>query len=188
VPIHVALLYGYLALLALERVAELVVSGRHLRALIAAGGVEHGRGHFAVMVVLHLGFLAACLVEPRLAPRAWPLPASLVAVGVAFLALGLRWWAVASLGDRWTTRVVVLPGAPLVTDGPYRWLRHPNYFAVAAELLAVPLIGGAWVTALVATVLNALLLLLVRIPVEERALGPIWHEAFRTRWPRGGRR
>jgi methyltransferase len=84
--------------------------------------------------------------------------------------MALRWWAVASLGRRWSTRIVVLPGRPLVTAGPYRFLRHPNYLAVVLELLAVPLIGGALVTAAVATLGN-LALLAVRVRAEEAALG-----------------
>jgi methyltransferase len=96
---------------------------------------------------------------------------------VALLAQGLRWWAIATLGPRWSTRIVVLPGAPPVTDGPYRFLRHPNYLAVVLELAAVPLIGGALVTAAAASLGNAFLLA-VRIRAEERALGPEWGRAF----------
>ncbi len=83
---------------------------------------------------------------------------------------GLRWWCITSLGHRWNTRVVVVPGLPLVTRGPYRWFRHPNYVAVVVEGLALPLVHTAWVTALAFTVLNAVLLLRYRIPSEERAL------------------
>jgi len=109
-------------------------------------------------------------VEPLVVPRPWPLAASLGALGLGLLAMTLRWWAVATLGGRWSTRIIVLPGAPLVTGGPYRFLRHPNYLAVVLELLAVPLVGGAVFTAVVATIGN-LLLLAVRIPAEEEALG-----------------
>ena len=182
------LLHGYLALLILERLVELAVSARNLRALAAAGGVEHGRGHHPLMVTFHLAFLGACVLEPWLDPRPWPMPAALAALGVALLAQALRWWAVATLGPRWTTRVVVLPGAAPVTAGPYRLLRHPNYLAVMLELAAVPLIGGALATAVVASSLNALLLLVVRIPTEERALGPAWREAFGSRRGGGGGR
>jgi methyltransferase len=94
------------------------------------------------------------------------------------LSQGLRWWAVASLGDRWTTRVVVVPGATPVRSGPYRFLRHPNYLAVAVEVLSLPLACGAWRTALVAGVGNALLLF-VRIRAEEDALGAAFSRAFR---------
>jgi methyltransferase len=186
-PVH--LLHGYLVLLVAERLVELALSTRNTRRTLAAGGIETGRGHYRVMVVFHAAFLAACAVEPLLWPRAWPPAASLAALVLALLAMALRWWAVATLGDRWSTRIVVLPGAPPVGGGPYRYLRHPNYLAVVVELLAVPLLGGAVVTAALATLGNALLLA-VRIPAEERALGAGWAEAP-GRHPRpvpGGRR
>jgi methyltransferase len=186
-PVH--LLHGYLVLLVAERLVELVLSTRNARRILAAGGIEAGRGHYRAMVLFHAAFLAACAVEPLLWPRAWPPAVSLAALLLALLAMALRWWAVASLGGRWSTRIVVLPGAAPVVGGPYRHLRHPNYLAVVVELLAVPLLGGAVVTAVVATVGNALLLA-VRIPAEERALGAGWAEALASR-PRlvpGGRR
>ncbi len=175
------LLHAYLFVLAAERVVEQVVSRRNARRLLAAGGVEAGRGHYPAMVVFHAGFLAAAFVEPLLRGeawvRAWPAGLAVAALAVALLAQGLRWWAVAALRGRWTTRVIALPGAAPEVGGPYRWLRHPNYLAVVVELLCVPLIGGAVVTALVATLGNALLLA-VRIPAEERALGAAWARAF----------
>ena len=174
------LLHGYLALLVVERVIELVLSSRNARRGLAAGAVESGRGHYPTMVLFHAAFFVAAAVEPVFAPRPWPLGSSLAALGVALAAQGLRWWAVATLGHRWTTRIVVHPGAPPVTTGPYRFLRHPNYVAVALELAAVPLIGGAVVTAMIATVGNALLLA-VRIPAEERALGATWKRSFESR-------
>lgn len=171
------LLRGYLALLALERGAELLLSGRNARRALAAGGVEAGRGHHGAMVLFHAAFLAACALEPLLAPRPWPLAASAAALAAALLAQGLRWWAVATLGPRWSTRIVVLPGLAPVTGGPYRFLRHPNYLAVTLELLAVPLIGGALLTAAAAAAGNAILLS-IRIRAEERALGEPWARAF----------
>lgn len=153
-----------------ERIAELVVSARNARWSFARGGIESGRGHFPAMVALHTGFLAACVVEVAIADRpflpwlGWPMLA---------LALGsqaLRWWCIGALGPRWNTRVIVVPGLPLVTRGPYRWLRHPNYVAVVVEGFALPLVHTAWVTAVAFTVLNAVLLLGFRIPAEERAL------------------
>ena len=152
------------------RLVELRVAKRNLRWALGRGGVEHAAGHYPAMVALHTAFLAACLVEvlvvgrPFLPWLAWPALAALVA------AHALRIWCIRSLGPRWTTRVVVLPGEPLVTRGPYRWIPHPNYVAVALEILVLPLVHTAWVTALVFTVLNAVLLLGVRIPAEERAL------------------
>jgi methyltransferase len=173
-----ALLHGYLVLLVAERLVELRVSSRNAARQLAAGGVESGRGHYPAMVLFHALFLAACAAEPLLAPRPWSLAASLAALAAALLAQGLRWWAVVALGGRWTTRIVVVPGAPPVTGGPYRWLTHPNYLAVAVELLAVPLVGGAVLTAVAATLGNAALLA-VRIPAEERALGESWARAFK---------
>jgi methyltransferase len=106
----------------------------------------------------------AALHRPFLPWLGWPMFA------IVLLSQGLRWWCVASLGRRWNTLVIVLPGVPLVTRGPYRWLRHPNYVAVVAEGLALPLVHSAWLTALGFTLANALVLS-VRIRVENAALG-----------------
>lgn len=150
-----------------ERLAELVVSKRNLAWAMARGGREYGLGHYPFMVVLHTGLLVGCAVEaahrPFVAALGWPM------LAVVLAAQGLRWWCIATLGPRWNTRVVVVPGLPLVSDGPYRWLRHPNYVAVVAEGIALPLVHTAWLTALVFTVVNAGLLS-VRIRVEESAL------------------
>jgi methyltransferase len=154
---------------AAERVAELVVSQRHLGWARDRGALESGQGHYPVMVVLHIGLLVGCLVEvqaldrPFVAWIGWPMLAGLAA------AQALRWWCIATLGSQWNTRVVVVPGLPLVHRGPYRWLRHPNYVAVVAEGLALPLVHDAWLTAVVFTVLNGVLLS-VRIRTENRLL------------------
>lgn len=154
----------------LERIAELVVSTRHARWSFERGGQESGRGHFPAMVALHTGLLVACLAEAALADRpflpwlGWP------ALVVVLASQALRWWCISVLGPQWNTRVIVVPDLPLVRRGPYRWLNHPNYVAVVAEGIALPLVHTAWVTALVFTVLNAVLLLGFRIPAEERAL------------------
>lgn len=165
------LAYGLLVLaVALERLAELVVSRRNARASFARGGVELGQSHYPAMVVLHAGLLAACLLEVLLADRpfvpllGWPMLAAVAA------AQALRWWCIGTLGRQWNTRVIVVPGEPLVDRGPYRWLRHPNYVAVAVEVAALPLVHSAWVSALVFSVANAVLLLRWRIPVEASAL------------------
>ncbi len=168
---------GLLALLGLERLVELVLSRRNARRALAAGALEAGRGHYPVMVVFHALFLVSCAAEAVLMPRSFPGALGWVAFGVALAAQGLRYWAVASLGVRWNTRVLVWPGLPPVTSGPYRFLRHPNYLAVVLEMASVPLVYGAWVTALVFSVAN-LLLLRVRIRSEEEALGPAWADAF----------
>ncbi|MGF0115689.1 isoprenylcysteine carboxyl methyltransferase family protein [Promicromonospora sp. Marseille-Q5078] len=153
-----------------ERVAELVVSARHARWSFDRGGVESGRGHFPAMVALHTGLLLACVVEvvtldrPFVPWLGWPMLALVLA------SQGLRWWCIATLGPRWNTRVIVVPGMALVHGGPYRWFRHPNYVAVVVEGIALPLVHTAWLTAVVFTVLNAWLLLGFRVPAEERAL------------------
>lgn len=161
--------YALLAVIAIERLAELAVSQRHATALLSRGGVEYGRRHFPVMVALHVGLLAGCVAEPLAAHRSFvpALAASMLAVVVA--ANTLRWWCITILGPRWTARVIVLPGVPLVTAGPYRWFAHPNYVAVVVEGAALPLAGSAWITACTFTALNAALLT-VRLRCETRAL------------------
>ncbi|GAB1823246.1 isoprenylcysteine carboxyl methyltransferase family protein [Herbidospora sp. RD11066] len=157
------------ALVGVERLAELVVAKRNLSWSLARGGFVAGQGHYPFMVVLHTGLLAGCLIEVYAADRpfvpalGWPMLALVVA------SQGLRWWCIRTLGHQWNTQVVVVPGLTAVTGGPYRFLRHPNYVAVAVEGLALPLVHSAWVTALVFTVLNAGLMV-VRIRCEEAAL------------------
>jgi methyltransferase len=161
--------FALLAVICLERVAELVVSQRHAAASLARGGAESGRGHFPTMVALHAALIAGCWIEPIAAHRsfipalAWPMIALVIAANA------LRWWCIATLGPRWSARVIVLPGEPLVSAGPYRWFAHPNYVAVIVEGAALPLAGSAWFTAAAFTVLNAALLT-VRIRCETRAL------------------
>ena len=151
-------------LVALQRLAELGYARRNARRLLAAGGVEHGAGHYPLFVALHGAWLVALFVlVPAEAPADWGL------LGLyGLLQLG-RLWVIASLGRRWTTRVIVVPGAPLVTRGPYRFLRHPNYLIVALEIPVLPLAFGAWQIALGFGLAN-LALLAHRIRVEERAL------------------
>ncbi|WP_051480977.1 isoprenylcysteine carboxyl methyltransferase family protein [Cellulomonas sp. KRMCY2] len=164
-----------MTLTAVERLAELVVSAHNARWALDQGGVESGQGHYPAMVALHSGLLVGAVVEVVVADRPF-IPvlgwSALVAVAAG---QALRWWCITSLGRRWSTRVIVLPGRPLVERGPYRWLRHPNYLAVALEGLALPLVHGAWVTATAFTVLDAVLLLRFRIPAEERAIAGAAH-------------
>jgi methyltransferase len=161
--------WALLAVIACERVAELVVSARHAKALLGRGGAEDGFGHFPVMIALHAALVAGCVLEPLLAGRSFLPALGYPMLAVTVLANVLRWWCIATLGERWTARVIVLPGAPLVRSGPYRWFAHPNYVAVIIEGLALPLTGSAWITAATFTVLNAILLT-VRIRCEVRAL------------------
>lgn len=154
---------------AAERLAELAVALRNTRWARARGGTESGRGHYPAMVALHTGLLAGCLVEAGPAHRPFVPVVGWTMTAVVVAAQALRWWCIGTLGHRWNTRVVVVPGLPLVTGGPYRLLRHPNYVAVAAEGLALPLVHGAWVTAVVFTVLNGALMA-VRVRCEDAAL------------------
>jgi methyltransferase len=161
-----------IAVVAVERLAELVVSKRNWAWSRRRGGTELGAGHYPVMVVLHTGLLAGCLGEaialhrPFIPALAWPMLAVVIA------AQALRWWCITTLGHQWNTRVIVVPGAPRVTRGPYRLLPHPNYVAVVLEGIALPLVHSAWLTALVFTVLNAELLR-TRIKVENGALASL---------------
>jgi methyltransferase len=156
----------------LERLAELVVSERNSEWSRENGGLEVGGGHFPAMVVLHVALLAGCLVEPVVLHRpfisalGWPM---LVIVAAAQI---LRWWCIATLGRQWNTKVIVVPGAMRVTSGPYGLMPHPNYVAVVVEGVALPLVHSAWITAMVFTVLNALLLR-IRINVENAALASL---------------
>ena len=168
-------MFWYVALIAVigvERLAELVVSKRNWAWSRERGGVEFGAGHYPVMVVLHVGLLAGCLVEvfvfqrPFIPALGWPMLAIVVAAQV------LRWWCITTLGHQWNTRVIVVPGGQRVTGGPYRLIPHPNYVAVVLEGIALPLVHSAWITALVFTVLNAELLR-NRIKVENGALASL---------------
>jgi len=161
-----------LALVGLERLAELGVARQNLAWSRARGGVERGQAHYPVMVALHVALLGGCLLEvwgraPPFRPwLGWP------ALGVVAGAQALRWWCILTLGRQWNTRVVVVPGLPRVTGGPYRWLAHPNYLAVVLEGAALPLVHGCWVTALGFTLAN-LPLMAARIRSEERALAEL---------------
>jgi len=160
---------GLLLLVIGERLVELVLSKRHADAILTRGGVEHGRGHYPFMVALHTAFLAGCIFEPYLGGRPFIPALGVPMLALALAAQGVRWWAISTLGVHWNTRVIVLPGAPRITGGPYRFFAHPNYVAVVLEGVALPLIHSAWVTALTFTVLNAWLLS-VRIRTENEAL------------------
>jgi methyltransferase len=164
------LLYTLLIVgVAAQRLIELRLARRHQLALLARGGVEVAPRHYRAMVVLHAAFLVACLLEVWWLRRPFrPALAAAMAVLLA-AAQALRYWAIATLGERWTTRIICLPGAPRITRGPYRFLRHPNYLAVVAEMAALPLLHGAWLTAAAFSAANALVLG-VRIRHEESAL------------------
>ncbi|MEP7016800.1 MAG: isoprenylcysteine carboxyl methyltransferase family protein [Actinomycetota bacterium] len=152
---------------AVERLVELVVSKRNMAWARSRGGREYGFGHYPFMVFLHTGLLVACVIEashrPFIPALGWPM------LALVLLAQALRWWCISTLGPRWNTRIVVVPGLPLVDRGPYRWMRHPNYVAVVMEGIALPLVHTAWITAVVFTVVNAGLLR-VRISAENAVM------------------
>jgi len=158
-----------MVLVAVQRLWELQMSSRNRDLLLAEGAVEAGARHYPWMVALHTLLLVAAPAEVWLLDRPvipWLAAASL---GGVIGANVVRLWVMQILGWRWTTRVLYLPGTAPVTGGPFRWLRHPNYMAVIVELAALPLVHTAWLTALVVSVLN-LVLLRVRIRVEDQAL------------------
>lgn len=147
-----------------QRLAEVLWAQRNERRLLAQGAIEIGARHYPLFFLLHGAWLASlALLVPANAPLFWPLLLAFVLLQAA------RLWVIASLGRYWTTRIITLPGAPIVRRGPYRWLRHPNYAIVAAEIAVLPLVFGAWPIALVFSVLNTLLLR-HRIRLEEQAL------------------
>ena len=165
---------AYLVLILLtgvERIVELVISRRNAKIAFSKGGVEYGFRHFPFMVVLHTGLLLACIAEVFLLNRQFIPLLGWSMLAIALLAQGGRYWCIVTLGEQWNTRVIVVPGAGRVAArGPYRWMRHPNYVIVAIEGVALPLVYDAWITAVVFTVLNAILLLRFRIPIENGAL------------------
>ncbi|MCZ6510113.1 MAG: isoprenylcysteine carboxylmethyltransferase family protein [Alphaproteobacteria bacterium] len=152
------------ALIVLQRLVELAVARINTRRLLAAGGVEHGAGHYPLMVALHVAWLVCLAVF---------VPADAALDSLLFLLFLLtqaaRVWVIVSLGRYWTTRVIAVPSAPLVARGPYRWLRHPNYLIVVAEIALVPLIAGAWEIAAAFSIANAAMLW-HRIRIENAAL------------------
>lgn len=152
-----------LALVTAQRLGELLLARRNTRALLARGAHEAGAAHYPLVVAVHASWLAALWWFAPGEPVVWSL------VGLFALLQLARLWVLATLGSRWTTRIIVLPGAPLVARGPFRFVRHPNYLVVTGEIAVLPLAFGLWQVALVFSLANAAILA-VRIRVEERAL------------------
>lgn len=153
-----------LALVALQRIVELVYASRNAVRLKERGGIEFGRGHYPFVVLLHLSWLIAIGIGTRRDPVVRPMPLA------GFVALQfVRLWIIATLGRFWTTRVISVPGEPLVAHGPYRYVRHPNYLVVIGEIALLPLVFGQVANAIVFSFLN-MAVLAWRIRVENAAL------------------
>lgn len=152
-----------------QRFSELALARRNYVWAMRHGGREYGSGHYYLFIVLHAGWLVSLTLEYLLlsptVPILWPLFLCLI-----LIAQFLRYWTISSLGRCWNTRIIVFETMTKITSGPYRYFRHPNYLAVVIEIAAIPALLGAWYTALIFSLLNGALLLLVRIPAEERAL------------------
>ena len=157
-------LYAVIWFIVVQRLAELAYASRNTRRLKARGAVEAGARHYPLFVLLHGGWLAAMLVF--IDPEA---PPNLALLGLFAALQAARAWVIATLGERWTTRILVPPGAPRIARGPYRLMRHPNYAVVIAEIAVVPLMFGAWQPALIFSALN-LALLAHRVRIEDAAL------------------
>ena len=159
-------------LLVAERLGEVRSAKRNTRRLIEIGGREFGASHYPTIIAMHVAFFLGLGIEFVLRgeplARFWPLP-----FGVFVAAQALRFFTRRAMGDRWTTRIIVVPGESLVTKGPFGFMRHPIYFAVALELLTIPLIFGLYATCFTFSILNALMLLFVRIPTEQDALNDV---------------
>ena len=154
-----------LAAVTLQRLAELAVARRNTAALMARGGVEHGAAHYPAMIALHGAWLLGLWVF------AWGHAVSLAWLAAYALVQGLRIWVLMTLGRRWTTRIVTVPGETLVARGPYKLLRHPNYVVVSLEIFILPMVWGLFWYAAFFTAANALMLW-TRIGAEEKALRP----------------
>jgi methyltransferase len=157
-----------MAFLAAQRLLELVLAERNRRWAIEQGGKEDGRGHYPLIVGLHVFFYLSLVLEYAYLSRGWNFLWPLW-LGIFLLAQALRVWAILSLGRRWNTRIIVIPGLKPVVRGPYRYIRHPNYVAIVLELLVIPMMCGAYWTAALFSALNTLVLR-IRVREEERAL------------------
>ena len=169
------IIFGFVII---QRLVELVVAKRNEQWIKSQGGYEVGKSHYAYMVVLHVGFFVSFLLEFTLLNRG--LSTFLMPLFTVFAVTQLiRIWVLSSLGRFWNTKIMILPGASVVRKGPFQFMRHPNYTIVCIEILVLPLMFNAYITALVFTLLN-LYMLSVRIPIEEAALreGTNYEEVF----------
>ena len=161
-----------IVIVAVERIIELVISKRNLTWSFAQGGIEFGRSHYKYVVAIHVFLLAGSLIEVWLARPTLNPTLSWIMFVLAVASQVLRWWCIATLGERWNTLVVIVPGMPVSRSGPYKWFKHPNYLAVVIEGFALPMVGFAWITALIFTIVNAGVLT-VRLRSENAALATL---------------
>ncbi len=151
----------------LQRISEVMIAKRNTKKLIERGAVEFGATHYPYMVMMHTAFFVSMIVEYLFSSTSVFYPQLLLVFAIA---QSIRFWVMRVLGDRWTTRILVMKGERLVARGPYRYLSHPNYVVVAMEILVLPLAFGLWITAIVFTILNTVMLLAIRVPSERKAL------------------
>ncbi|MFC0559015.1 isoprenylcysteine carboxyl methyltransferase family protein [Halalkalibacter alkalisediminis] len=173
--------YLFILLVIVQRFVELLIANRNAKWIKSQGGYEAGKEHYKYIVGLHVLFFVSLLIEVTVTKHTFMLW-SIFPLGVFLLAQLGRVWALSSLGRFWNTRIMILPGAKVIAKGPYRYLRHPNYAIVIAEIACLPLIFQAYWTAIVFTILNAVTLS-TRIQVEERALEEAtnYHKTFEKR-------
>ncbi len=174
---------GLIGLVVLERLVELLLTRRNARRLAQRGGIQVGSAHYPWMVALHSSLLIAAPAEVLLLHRPLVPALAFSMLALVGLTMGLRYWAISSLGDRWTTEIWVVPGEQAIVRGPYRYLRHPNYLAVVIEVAALPLVHTAWISAVFFSLGNVWVLK-QRIRAEEAALSE--HSAYGDRF--AGRR
>ena len=160
--------YIILSIIIVQRLLELVVAKRNEKNMRAQGAYEVGASHYPFMILLHVSFFISLLIEVSTFSLT-PSPLFLLFFVMFLCVQGLRVWCLTSLGSFWNTKIIILPGANVVTKGPYQYLRHPNYLVVSIEIALLPLMFDAYFTAICFTILNAIMLS-VRIPTEERAL------------------
>ena len=160
--------YIILSIVIVQRLLELVIAKRNEKNMRAQGAYEVGASHYPLMILLHVSFFISLLVEVTTF-NLTPSPLFLVFLILFLCVQGLRVWCLTSLGSFWNTKIIILPGANVVTKGPYKYLRHPNYLVVSMEIALLPLMFEAYFTAICFTILNAIMLS-IRIPTEERAL------------------
>jgi methyltransferase len=164
-------LFVLVTAVAVVRLVELTTARRNARWAIDRGGIEYGQRHYPVMVTLHVCLLVGTAAEVALTHRAFVPLIGWPALAVLILVQAGRAWCMRALGPRWNTRVIVVPELPLVTTGPYRWMRHPNYLIVVFEGIVLPLVHTAWITAMLFTIANTPWLF-VRVRTENAVLWP----------------